>query len=280
MGIKLIKIIVLIILLENIVTTKSEMCEVSWDILTKPITLGEEVQLQCNIKDKDLCPGIPRWEGGPDHQIISVNYTVFENSTYGIIFSSADKYILAIKNITKELLNSRFVCHVRFNKHGDILKNKHPIYSLKGNKQIELMETASLFANVSAVPTENKTSWHYWSRRQVGKDSETLLNSDKFLQTEEVDGLNLTIKNVTLDDVNMIYQLNYSNTIFITHVKLGSTERVDTNEDSNTKMKIWMVVVAAVAVIIVAVMTTILLRKREMTTLTVCIYAKVIRCGR
>lgn len=90
-----------------------------------PITLGEEVQLQCNIKDKDLCPGIPRWEGGPDHQIISVNYTVFDNSTYGIIFSSNDKYILSIKSITKELLNSRFVCHVRFNKHGDILKNKH-----------------------------------------------------------------------------------------------------------------------------------------------------------
>lgn len=96
---------------------------VDWNILTKPIELDMAVQLQCDIKDENLCPGTPRWEGGPEHQIISIGNTVFDNKKYEIS-SSPGKYTLKILSITKEHLNSRFVCHVRFSKHGEILKDK------------------------------------------------------------------------------------------------------------------------------------------------------------
>lgn len=89
--------------------------------MTRP-QIGKQVQLQCVIKDEKRCPGIPRWEGGPEHQILSIGNVVFDNSTYEIS-SSPGKYTLTVLNITEELLNSRFVCHVRFNKHGNLLKD-------------------------------------------------------------------------------------------------------------------------------------------------------------
>lgn len=226
-------IIIHMILLDQCISTRADTCKIDWNILTRPIKLDKAVQLQCDVKDENLCPGTPRWEGGPEHQIISIGNTVFDNNKYKIS-SSPGKYTLTILSITKEHLNSQFVCHVRFSKHGEILKDKKPIYSLKVEKP-RLMENARIFANISAVPINNTHGRYFWSRHPVDKrnEDENLSKKDKFLEKEEDDGLSLTIKNVSTGDVNMIYKLNYSDTVFIANVRLENTS-METDDDSKT----------------------------------------------
>ncbi|CAC5419001.1 unnamed protein product [Mytilus coruscus] len=228
-------IIIHMILLDQCISTRADTCKIDWNILTIPIKLGKTVQLECDVKDENLCPGTPRWEGGPEHQIISIGNTVFDKNKYEIS-SSPGKYTLTILSIMKEHLNSQFVCHVRFSKHGEILKDKKPVYSLKVEKP-KLMENARIFANISAVPVNNTYGRYFWSRHPVDKsnEDENLSNKDKFLEKEEDDGLSLTIKNVTTGDVNMIYKLNYSDTVFIANVRLENTSmETDGKNDSKT----------------------------------------------
>lgn len=232
-GLSLI-IIIHMIILDQCISTGADTCKIDWNILTKPIELDKAVQLQCDIKDENLCPGTPRWEGGPEHQIISIGNTVFDNKKYEIS-SSPGKYTLKILSITKEHLNSQFVCHVRFSKYAEILKDKKPVYSLKVEKP-KLMRDARIFANISAVPVNNTYGQYFWSRHLVDKstEDEILSNKDKFVEKEEDDGLSLTIKNVSTGDVNMIYKLNYSDTVFIANVRLENLS-METDEKKDTK---------------------------------------------
>lgn len=227
-------ILIPMILLEQCISTRADTCKIDWNILTKPIELDTAVQLQCDIKDENLCPGTPRWEGGPENQIISIGNTVFDNKKYEIS-SSPGKYTLKILSITKEHLNSLFVCHVRFSKHGEILKDKRPVYSLKAEKP-KLMENTRIFANISAVPVNNTYGQYFWSRHPVDKsnEGEPLSNKDKFIEKDEDDGLSLTIKNVSTGDVNMIYKLNYSDIVFIANVRLENTS-TETNNKKDSK---------------------------------------------
>ncbi|XP_071119961.1 uncharacterized protein [Mytilus edulis] len=180
-GLSLI-IIIHMIILDQCISTGADTCKIDWNILTKPIELDKAVQLQCDIKDENLCPGTPRWEGGPEHQIISI-----------------------------------------------------AVYSLKVEKP-KLMRDARIFANISAVPVNNTYGQYFWSRHLVDKstEDEILSNKDKFVEKEEDDGLSLTIKNVSTGDVNMIYKLNYSDTVFIANVRLENLS-METDEKKDTK---------------------------------------------
>ncbi|VDI79467.1 Hypothetical predicted protein [Mytilus galloprovincialis] len=210
-----VSIILLNILLERIFVTVAIECSVYWSILTKPIRIGQDLQLECNIGDKDICPGNPRWSGGPDNQVISVGNVVYNQEKYDIT-NFPGKYIMTIRDIRKADLSSRYICHVKFDKFEAIIKDKDPTYSLNISQPKSLQGDLRIFANISAVPLNRTKNQHRWLRYPVHNSTKTedLPNSEKFKENMEDDGISLTVKNLTKKDVNMTYELIYSNAKF------------------------------------------------------------------
>lgn len=220
------------ILVISMATTATKSCEINWEILTNPITVGETVELECLIGNSSTCPGIPRWEGGPGNQLITIGPTIFDQEKYNIR-TSTGKYILIIRQTTKEDLDSNYVCHVRFDSYEAHFKDKKPVYRLMHNEPQSIKEDIRIFANMSAVPINHTDALPHWTRHPINNSekSEELLDKTKFLEATRDDVISLTIKNVTKQDVNMTYQLTYGDTIFSSDVVVKHSLEFDVVQD-------------------------------------------------
>ncbi|XP_052064262.1 uncharacterized protein LOC127704294 [Mytilus californianus] len=243
-------IILMVLLLKDAYQIKGAECLVNWKIITKAIVIGEETKLECDIRDTITCPGIPRWTGGPENQIITVGKSVFHPQKYGLT-RSPGKYILTIRNIGKEDLNSRYSCHVRFSKYEALLKDKNPTYSLKFAEPKSLQEDLRIFANISAFPVNRNESQHVWLRYPVNNatNKKELQISKKFQEKVEDDGISLTVKNLSKRDISMTYELLYNNATFSADVTLSLKSNDVSHKSSFDQVELeWLFIPAGVIV--------------------------------